>query len=235
LECDDRRCPVDRSNLVWQAVEQLWTAATKRGAPRDLAIRLKKRIPIQAGLGGGSSDAAATLVALSKVWHVHAELVRQIAASLGADVPYFLEGGTVLGLDRCDLLFPLVDGPPSWVVLAIPSFSVSTREAFAWWDRAPSHQVGGNDLEGVVGAKYPEIAVLVKSFRLSGASAAAMSGSGSAVFGLFRRRVDALDAARALGRGGRTIMVTRTLSRAQYQRLVGRSDVAAWKPDRLEG
>src|SRR5262249_56131844 len=61
--------------------------------------------------------------------------LRPVGASLGADVPYFFEGGTVLGLERGDLLFPLVDAPHAWVVLVIPSFGVSTKSAFAWWDR----------------------------------------------------------------------------------------------------
>src|SRR5580704_6100693 len=140
LECDDRRCPADRTNLVWRAAEGLWKASGKRGAARDVSIQLKKRIPMQAGLGGGSSDAAATLVALSKLWRVDAERVKEVAVSLGADVPYFLEGGTVLGLDRGDLLFPLLDGPRLWVTLAIPPFRVSTKEEFAWWDRAPRQE-----------------------------------------------------------------------------------------------
>jgi 4-diphosphocytidyl-2-C-methyl-D-erythritol kinase len=221
LECHDRGCPADRTNLVWQAAEGLWKASGKRGAARDVSIHLKKRIPMQAGLGGGSSDAAATLVALSKVWRVDFERVKEVAVSLGADVPYFLEGGTVLGLDRGDLLFPLLDGPRLWVTLAIPPFRVSTKEAFAWWDRAPRQEGSGNDLEAVVTARYPEIARLISLFRVSGASDAAMSGSGSAVFGIFPRRSDALSAARTLSGGDHKIIVTRTLNRAEYQRFAG--------------
>jgi len=135
LTCDEPACPADRSNLVWRAAEQVWKAAGRRGAPRGVSIQLTKRIPLQAGLGGGSSDAATALRALGRLWRVHPDRVRAIGSALGADIPYFFEGGTALGLDRGDLLFPLVDAPRAWVVLVIPSFGVSTKDAFAWWDR----------------------------------------------------------------------------------------------------
>jgi 4-diphosphocytidyl-2-C-methyl-D-erythritol kinase len=88
-------------------------------------------------MGGGSSDAAAAIRGLAALWRVDLPRERQqaIAARLGADVPFFLLGGTALGLERGDLLFPLVDQPPTWVTLAIPSFSVSTKEAYGWFDQ----------------------------------------------------------------------------------------------------
>jgi 4-diphosphocytidyl-2-C-methyl-D-erythritol kinase len=224
LQSDDPACPGDRTNLIWQAAERLWTAAGRRGAPRGLTVRLRKRIPAQAGLGGGSSDAAAALVALGRRWRVGAGRLREVAASLGADVPYFLEGGTVLGLGRGDALFPLVDAPRFWVTLAIPSFRVSTSEAFAWWDAAPRperHDAGSNDLEPVVGARHPEIGRLAALLRVNGATDAAMSGSGSTVFGLFRQRADALGAARALRGADRAVLVARTVGRREYRRGAG--------------
>ena len=112
----------------------MWAASGRRGALRDVEVRLTKRIPLQAGLGGGSSDAAAALRALGSLWRVKDAALREIAATLGADVPYFLEGGTVLGLDRGDLLFPLVDHPAAWVTLVLPAFGVSTADAYRWWD-----------------------------------------------------------------------------------------------------
>ena len=92
---------------------------------------------MQAGLGGGSSDAAAALRALgAALARRRPARVRAIAAALGADVPFFLEGGTALGLERGDLLFPLVDRAAArgscW---SLPAFGVSTTDAFAWWDR----------------------------------------------------------------------------------------------------
>jgi 4-diphosphocytidyl-2-C-methyl-D-erythritol kinase len=136
LTCDDERCPVDESNLVWRAALGIWRAAGWRGPLRGIQIHIAKRIPIQGGLGGGSSDAAAALQALGRLWRVDSARQRAIGRALGADVPYFFEGGTVLGLERGDLLFPLLDRPPAWVVIALPAFGVSTADAFRWLDQA---------------------------------------------------------------------------------------------------
>jgi 4-diphosphocytidyl-2-C-methyl-D-erythritol kinase len=234
--CDDPVCPSDQSNLVWRAAAALWSTIRRSGELRDVVIDLKKRIPMEAGLGGGSSDAAATLVALAKLWRVKPERLHDVAAALGADVPYFLTGGTALGLDRGDTIVPLPDLSPSWVTIVMPGFGVSTREAFAAWDRAalagaaPAHMAKRgdvfNDLQPVVIERHPDIGRIVAGLRDAGASHAAMSGSGSAVFGLFERRTDAVGAARAVSRE-RTkrvagaplarVVVTRTLTRAQYQ------------------
>ena len=243
LTCDAANCPDDHANLIWRAAERVWRAAGRRGAPRDVTVDLKKRIPMQAGLGGGSSDAAAALRAFARLWRVDEARVRTIAGELGADVPYFFEGGTVLGLERGDLLFPLVDAPAAWVVLVLPNFGVGTKEAFGWWDARQVHAKdasqlhakdtkGGtahtkdtketrNDLEAVVSAQYPEIARVAHALRKSGALHAAMTGSGSTVFGLFRSRTSASTAARALASRSRRTAVTRTLNRQQYQRLAG--------------
>jgi 4-diphosphocytidyl-2-C-methyl-D-erythritol kinase len=248
LECDDPSCPADRTNLVWRAAERLWTASGRRGAPRDVAIHLAKRIPMQAGLGGGSSDAAATLVGLAKLWRVETAPIGAVAASLGADVPYFLEGGTALGLDRGDMLCPLADVDPFWVALVLPSFGVSTKDAYAWWDeesrqmpqppssglqrkrKRPAARIALNDLEPPVARRHPAITRIVEALDGCGARHAAMSGSGSAVFGLFDERRKAERAARSLskdrGNSGRgdtspTVLVTRTIGRSTYRRLVG--------------
>ena len=229
LICDDPQCPSDDTNLIWRAAERLWRTAGRRGSPRDIAVEVAKRIPLQGGLGGGSSDAAATLRVLGRLWHIEEKDVRAAATELGADVPYFFEGGTVLGLERGDLLFPLVDWPAAWVVLVIPEFGVSTQEAFSWFDeggrgggRSPEKlAVRGaeamvNDLERPVAARYPAITRIARALRNAGAIHAGMSGSGSAVFGIFARRTDAARAAGALA--ARTI-VTRTLNRSKYQAL----------------
>ncbi len=224
LRCDDPDCPADESNLVWRAAEYAWAAAGRRGTLRDVEIRLAKRIPLQAGLGGGSSDAAAALRLFGSLWRVKGEPLGEIAAALGADVPYFLEGGTVLGLDRGDLLFPLVDQPAAWVTLVLPPFGVSTAEAYRWWDqRGGPHPRSDpqNDLQGPVAGHHPEIARIVSALGKAGAFHAAMSGSGSAVFGLFGRRQAAERAVRALGKKGARTLLTRTINRAAYQRLAG--------------
>jgi 4-diphosphocytidyl-2-C-methyl-D-erythritol kinase len=242
MVCDDPACPVDCSNLVWRAAERLWRAAGRRGAPAGVRVRLAKRIPLQAGLGGGSSDAAAALRALARLWRVTLgpDRLRRIASRLGADVPFFLEGGTVLGLKRGDLLRPLADGPASWVVLVLPNFGVSAKDAYGWWDgwwdaagrpalrsdAPPAPEIGrragrialrGNDLEGPVAARHPDISRVVAALRRSGARHAAMSGSGSAIFGLFDDKRAAETAARLLGRPPRRALVTRTLGRTRYR------------------
>jgi 4-diphosphocytidyl-2-C-methyl-D-erythritol kinase len=211
-------------------------------------------------LGGGSSDAAAAIRSLLRLWRLDlpGERLQAIAASLGADVPFFLEGGTALGLDRGDVLFPLIDQPVTWVTIALPPFGVSTKEAYQWFDRASSpsrnrrggrgrdsYALGGprvpgresfgippsewtNDLEPPVARRHPEIAQLNSKLRKFGAFHAAMSGSGSAVYGLFGTRAGAQAAARGLaGHGCRTI-VTRTLSRSQFARAYGGPFVRAY-------
>jgi 4-diphosphocytidyl-2-C-methyl-D-erythritol kinase len=227
LTCDDPRCPSDSTNLIARAADEVWAAAGRRGRPHGVSIELAKRIPLQAGLGGGSSDGAAALRALGRLWRVDGERLREIAAALGADVPFFFDGGTALGLERGDLLFPLVDHPAAWVVIFVPRFGVSTREAFEWWDALRSRDTRPrlelqNDLELVVAERHPQIIRLVGALRRAGASHAAMTGSGSAVFGLFASRRVAADAAAGIGtRSGRgTIAIlTKTLNRARYQAL----------------
>ena len=227
IVCADPACPVDRTNLVWRAAHAMWRAAGRRGDPSGLRVRLVKRIPMQAGLGGGSSDAAATLRACAAWWGVDDAKVRRAAARLGSDVPYFLEGGTALGAGRGDRLLLLADRTASWAVLVLPSFGVSTKDAYDWLDaaRRGASRAGGaggdnaaNDLEAPVVAHHPEIGRIVRALARAGAEPAAMSGSGSAVFGLFSSRARAESAARRLSAGRRRVILTRTLSRAGYER-----------------
>jgi len=231
LICDHPDCPADSTNLIWRAADRVWRATGRRGAPRDVAVEVRKRIPIAAGLGGGSSDGAAALRALGRLWRVDDARLRAVARELGADVPFFFEGGTVLGLERGDLLFPLLDRPPSWVVLVLPPYGIRTNEAFAWLDaegdevvNRPSRTeniVDGfvNDLERPVAARHPDIRRFVTALRRSGASHAAMTGSGSTVFGLFTTERAAARAARAVAPADADTIVTRTLNRLTYQRL----------------
>ena len=220
IACDDPACPVDESNLVWRAAERLWTLGRRTGPLRDTSVRIVKRIPLRAGLAGGSTDAAAAIRALTSLWRIRPTRarIRSIARELGADVPYFLEGGTALGTGRGDRLKPMRDALPAHVVVVVPPFGVSTREAFAWWDRDRGRQDRVNDLQPVVAAEHPEIDRIAEALRSQGARAAALSGSGSAVFGLFDRRSAATFAGRALAAHGR-VFLTRTISRAEYGRL----------------
>lgn len=240
IDCDAAGVPLDRSNLVWRAAEALWRSLRRSGPVRDVRIRLHKNIPLQAGLGGGSADAAATLLALARLWRVplRPPQLTDVAATLGADVPFFLSGGTALGLGRGDEVYPLADLPRHWVVLLVPGFGVSSADAYGWYDverdlargmavREPQHVPGPwpsraaqmiNDLEAPIARHYPEIDQMRTSLRRAGALAAAMSGSGSTVFGLFQKRAEALAAVERLSGSGWRVLLTESLGRGEYAR-----------------
>src|SRR6476661_459191 len=238
LRCRTPGLPVDDSNLVWRAAASLWNALGREGDPRDTVVVLEKTIPVESGLGGGSADAAAALVGLGRLWGgVPVTLLRDVASGIGADVAFFLSGGTALGLGRGEEIYPLVDLPSHAVVIVRPPFGVSTAEAYSWYDEDRSAGLKEprelqilpvpwptraaqmiNDLEPPVVRRHPEITTLRTALRDAGALAAAMSGSGSAVFGLFRTQVVASRAVRPLSRGGARALLTRTLSRAEYER-----------------
>jgi 4-diphosphocytidyl-2-C-methyl-D-erythritol kinase len=240
VECDTAGVPLDASNLVWKAAQALWTGIRRTGPVRDAVVRLHKRIPLQAGLGGGSADAAATLLALARLWRVpiRPNQMTDVAATLGSDVPFFLAGGTALGLGKGDEVYPLADLPTHWVVLLIPGFGVSSRDAYAWYDserdmsrggqpQEPQHVPGPwpsraaqmiNDLEAPIARHHPEIDQMKIALRRAGALAAAMTGSGSTVFGLFQRRKDALAAVDRLSSSGWRVLLTESLGRGDYTR-----------------
>jgi 4-diphosphocytidyl-2-C-methyl-D-erythritol kinase len=200
LTCDDPTIPVDDRNLVLRAARAL-------GVP-PVAIDLRKEIPAGGGLGGGSSDAAATLMALSQRFGIEASLP-QIALSLGSDVPFFLLGGTAVGMGRGELLTPMpaVSGIP--LLLLIPDERVSTARAFGmvqrfsrpigvrrYWEMVAG---GGllshaaelvNDFEAPVFAILPGLGTLKERLYEEGAAWAAMSGSGSTIIGAFRNESD---------------------------------------------
>lgn len=241
IECDTAGVPLDRGNLVWRAAEALWAALRRTGGVHGVRIRLTKRIPVQAGLGGGSANAAAALLGLAHFWRVpvRPSQLTDVASRLGADVPFFLAGGTALGLGRGDEIYPLADLPRHWVVLLVPGFGVSSAEAFAWYDaerdtsrgpglREPQYVPGPwpsraaqmvNDLETPIARHHPEIDQMRMALRRAGALASAMSGSGSTVFGLFQKQKDAVSAVEKLSGSGWRAVLTQSLGRGEYARL----------------
>jgi len=243
VTCDEPDIPTDQRNLAWKAASLLHRMTTgKSSAPRDVLIDLRKRIPSEAGLGGGSSNAAMTLLALNKLWKLDLDLasLSRIGARLGADVPFFLDGGTALGLGRGDDIYPLSDMPPVHVVILRPGFGVATADAYGWFDEdsrrvakakplVPRPTPPGwpawsatlrNDLEYPVVKHHPAIGRIKQSLIDAGATFSAMSGSGSAVFGLFERADAARRTANDLARPGWLSLHTRTLNRREYARRV---------------
>ena len=232
--------PVEK-NLAWRAAVAFAEAS---GGPTGFQIEIEKRIPVGGGLGGGSTDAAAVLRALNALSErpLDDAALAAIAFSLGADVPYLLSAHALaLGSGRGEKLFPLEALPARQVLLAIPPFGVSSGDAFHWYaeQKASRHSgtratlsvgrklewrsiaaLAANDLEGAVGARHPELAVLRDELRKSGALLAQMTGSGSTVFGVF----DAMGAAVPLGdlqRAGVRVIATATLEDVAPVELLG--------------
>lgn len=176
---------------------------TETGCRAGVTISVEKRIPIGGGLGGGSSDAATTLIALNELWdaRLRRDDLARLGLALGADVPFFLFGRNALGEGVGEVLTGL-DLPPAWYVVITPQVAVSTREMFAAPELTRDTKpvkitaffagLGRNDLEPVVRARFPEVARALD--WLAGHGAARMSGSGSSVFAAFERE----DAARAV-------------------------------------
>jgi 4-diphosphocytidyl-2-C-methyl-D-erythritol kinase len=234
LVCSMPGVPTDRTNLVWQAAQRLWDAAGRKGQPRDAVVTLDKKIPMKAGLGGGSSDAAAALLGLRRVWKLRVadEELHAIGARLGSDVPYFFVGGTALGLGRGEEVYPLDDLPRLWVVLIVPPFGIATADAYEWLDDlrartlipvAPRYLPGTwlgriiplvNDLEPPVIERHPVIGKLKDRLAKLGAVMVAMSGSGSTVFGIFTTARAAESAARTFTRSGADVLCARFLPRS---------------------
>ena len=205
------------------------------GVTRGIHIILDKVIPVAAGLAGGSTDAAAVLTGLNRLWHLGLDRTKlsELAASLGSDVPFCLRGGTMLATGRGEKMTPLPDLPAVWVVLAMPPVEVSTAWVYGRYrpeaiDKHPdiagmtaclekkdlAGVAGklGNVLESVTVPAYPEIARLKTYMCEYGAMASLMSGSGPTVFGLAADQAQARRIAAALGRrsGVRTV-ITKTV------------------------
>jgi len=193
LSCSDPMLPVDERNLAMKAAIRLREALKeKRGA----VIHLEKLTPMGAGLGGGSADAAAVLKGLLKLWNRRAPagLLQRIAVSLGADVPFFLEGGTCAATGIGEKLKPLKPISKTWLVIVWPGFGVATKEAYAKVklpfpdpvkrkSNAPRSHLF-NRFESLVFPDHAKLPQLKQMLIDEGAVAAMMSGSGSAMFGI---------------------------------------------------
>lgn len=273
IVCKNPRVPPDESNTCWRVADRMLRSLKVRGKVR---IFIEKNLPVQGGLGAGSSNAVATMLGLEK------ELKQQlspderlrIASEVGSDLPLFLVGGTVLGTGRGEQVYPLEDLPSFDCVIATPDVGVSTPAAFADWDKkwgakltdpkltgvkltdpsgsdrintfsgtiyewlngsfTPTGVPGKgrdraeallldlvrtgieNDFESVVFPKYPAIREVKRALERSGAKYVSLSGSGSAVFGLFADQESAAQAVKKLEANDIPAQATVTLPRERY-------------------
>ncbi|HVZ17735.1 MAG TPA: hypothetical protein VG897_11495 [Terriglobales bacterium] len=272
IKCRDPRVPADETNTCYRVADRVLKKFKQRG---KLIITIEKNLPVQGGLGAGSSNAVATMLALEKELkdQLSPEDRLNIAAEVGSDLPLFLVGGTVFGIGRGEQVFPLEDLPSIHCVLAFPKRAVSTPEAFLDWDEKfagnhdPRHpenlakltQSTGsdtinpfsravfswlmgtstgvpalsgdraetllldlvragieNDFERVVFPKHPELRDVKRVLEREGARFASLSGSGSALYGLFSSPETAQQAAAKLNENGVPAQATSTLTREQY-------------------
>ena len=234
LRCDDPEIPVDETNLILKAVRALPRV-------RGVEINLIKKIPAKGGLGGGSSNAAITLVALNALWRLALgqNHLRQIGAKLGADVPFFISGGTAVATGIGTHIEEVSDLPKEYLLVVTPNATVSTATAYASLNAASlttsnslsilassfTEPFSGdssqwplrNDFEGVIFEIEPEIRRAKLALLEAGARNALLAGSGSSVFGIFAdeaARDKALSNLRC--ETGWRVFACHTLSRGEY-------------------
>jgi 4-diphosphocytidyl-2-C-methyl-D-erythritol kinase len=228
--------PTDSTNLVARAARSILDLGDCSGG---LDLRLVKQIPSQAGLGGGSSDAAATLLGVTALLglDIGPKLMRELAASLGSDVPFFLSGGTAVVRGRGENIAPIADAPGFWLVIVKPRESVSTAWAYGALDAdegriscratrqmedairaGDPHRVAAgqcNDFEPVVFRQWPNVAWLRDELQMAGALGAHLCGSGSAVYGVAKDETQAEQIAGRMRGIYADVFVARTLPRVE--------------------
>lgn len=246
IVCDHPQVPCDETNLVHRAARSLrdFTSVDK-----GVRVTIQKNIPTAAGLGGGSSNAAVTLFALQKLWQVRLAPrdLFELGAKLGADVPFFLMGGTCLGVGRGDEVYPLMDLKAENLLLVNAGILVPTREVYA---NLPARLTNPkaitkmptsletayasivtqdeqirlhNDLEIPVLARHPLLGEIKDGLIRAGASGVLMSGSGSTIFAVFDSEAARSNAQDELIRQGWWCAPARTLGREEYQKAYQKS------------
>ncbi len=239
LQVSDPILSAGSDNLVYRAIEAIGCEIGFKGGVR---AKLTKRIPIARGLGGGSSDAAAALIGMLRLTGRERKFplhrLMEIASGLGADVPFFLFGGRALAVNRGDEIYPLADAPRRTILVVSPqAIGVNTKEAYQWlsgeltkrsnppniwrfcalcWSRQPEVS---NDFEAPVFSRHARLGEIRDALLQRGAAEAALAGSGSAVFGVFRNPAQARRAARSFPED--SVFVVETLSREKYGRAMG--------------
>jgi len=215
VTCDNPRVPQGRRNLAYRAALLL---LNQNRIDESVHIRIRKRIPVGAGLGGGSTDAAATLVGLNQLFNLGYALkkLEKMSCVLGADVPFFIRGVPARARGIGERLTPLRGITRFWVIILYPKFPVSTAWVYrnlpikltkaivntsinsSLGNPANLRKILVNDLEAVAMGRYPRIGLLKEELARQGAAGVLMSGSGSSVFGVFPSRRSAQRAFRRL-------------------------------------
>jgi 4-diphosphocytidyl-2-C-methyl-D-erythritol kinase len=229
VECDDPRVPCDDTNICVKACRFVRERFGRSGFFR---IAIGKRIPVMGGMAGGSANAAAMLRAIDGIWELRltADQFREIGRELGMDVPFFFNGGTAFDSEAAGVLKPIDTALRLHIVLAIPEFGVSTKEAYGSIDyNRVAQKVSltgammgaflGNDFNGVINSmhndfeltvfeRYPRLREIRDDLVEAGCAAACMSGSGSTIIGIAK---DKHDAERIAGKVDCKTIVTETL------------------------
>lgn len=244
IRCDHPDVPCDETNLVHRAATLLDEFT---GAGKGVRITINKQLPVAAGIGGGSSNAAVTLIALQKLWNVPIAPrdLFSLGAKLGADVPFFFIGGTCLGVGRGDEIYPLADINEEFLLLVNAGIAVPTRDVYANLPPELTKQSAvakmplsleaayaaiarpgeplplSNDLESPVFVRHPLLIEIRERLKRTGARGVLMSGSGSTIFAIFDSADERDGANRDLSNAGLWSASARTLSRAEYQRSLG--------------
>lgn len=234
LTCSDASLPTDERNLAFKAALLL---KERYGVSQGAEIHIEKNIPVAAGLGGGSSDAAMTLWGLNLLWDLRltAGELLTLAGEIGSDVPFALIGGTLLARGRGERLTTLSPLPKLWLVLVKPQVAVSTKEIYGKWDELAGPVKAfsfltpklvkalergqlnlilaflGNHLEEVTTQLYPEVAEIKEKLLKNGAKRAIMSGSGPTVYGIMEGKEAALAAQEQLKKQYAQVYVAHTL------------------------
>lgn len=233
--CSHPQVPSGESNLAVKAANLL-----KERLPRERGCRIKleKNIPLGAGLGGGSTDAAAVLLALNRLWelNINREELMEIGSKLGSDIPFCIKGGTCLARGRGELLEELFPLPSLWVLLVVFPFSVSTAEIYGSLDLekiegrpdtlsllsalkdkdmevVQEHM--GNVLEGVTLKKYPQVARVKEELYRRGLRGIQMTGSGPTLFSLSSSREELEEAVSSSPGEGVKVIITKTVPEGQ--------------------
>lgn len=243
MEVQGRSVSSGSDNLIHRAAKLL---SERTGVQRGLRIKLQKRIPLGAGLGGGSGNAATTLLALNQLWECRLtpDELLGLAGELGSDVPFFFLGGTVIASGRGESIASFAEPPAASIIVVYPALELTAKEAYALGNWGSWEETGvlttqesetrinrlrraiekhekpwtylENDFEGPILTRYPALTEIREALQQAGCSQTLLCGSGSALFGLTGARQAESVAETISKRKPGEVFLCRTLSRKQY-------------------